>query len=128
MNGTFTLTDLSEGTEPLGRGPRLDSDDECYGDISTVILHGQETTMKRGLPHVLTLLLILCFCNAQTRAPSLSATPTDQKAGVKIQHVSFATEDGGLIYADLYGAGDQCVVLAHGGDSQKRVGNHRRSS
>src|SRR6266487_5021529 len=31
------------------------------------------------------------------------------------QHVSFATQDGGLIYADLYGKGDRGVVLAHGG-------------
>ena len=29
--------------------------------------------------------------------------------------VSFATEDGAVIYADLYGAGDRAVVLAHGG-------------
>ncbi len=28
--------------------------------------------------------------------------------------VSFPTEDGGVIYADLYGTGDQAVVLAHG--------------
>src|SRR5579864_5721460 len=73
--------------------------------------------MIRGLLHVLTLLLILCLCNgdAQTRAPSLSATPSDGKPGVKVQHVSFASEDGGLIYADLYGEGDRGVVLAHGG-------------
>ena len=31
------------------------------------------------------------------------------------QTVSFATEDGGVIFADLYGAGDRGVVLAHGG-------------
>jgi cytochrome oxidase Cu insertion factor (SCO1/SenC/PrrC family)/esterase/lipase len=30
------------------------------------------------------------------------------------QLVSFPTEDGGLIYADLYGEGDHGVVLAHG--------------
>ncbi len=30
-------------------------------------------------------------------------------------HVSFATQDGGLIYADVYGTGDRGVVLAHGG-------------
>jgi pimeloyl-ACP methyl ester carboxylesterase len=73
--------------------------------------------MIRGLLQVLTLLLILCLCNgdAQTRTPSLSATPSDGKPGVKVQHVSFATEDGGLIYADLYGEGDRGVVLAHGG-------------
>ena len=31
------------------------------------------------------------------------------------QTVSFRAQDGGLIYADLYGAGDRAVVLAHGG-------------
>jgi acetyl esterase/lipase len=31
------------------------------------------------------------------------------------QRVSFPTEDGGLIYADLYGNGERAVVLAHGG-------------
>jgi len=34
-------------------------------------------------------------------------------------HVSFPTHDGGLIYADLYGQGDRCVVLAHGGRFDK---------
>jgi pimeloyl-ACP methyl ester carboxylesterase len=34
-------------------------------------------------------------------------------------HVSFPTQDGGLIYADLYGGGDRCVVLAHGGRFNK---------
>jgi len=32
-----------------------------------------------------------------------------------MEHVSFRTEDGALINADLYGKGDQGVVLAHGG-------------
>ena len=31
------------------------------------------------------------------------------------QHVSFATEDGGKICADVYGKGKRAVVLAHGG-------------
>jgi pimeloyl-ACP methyl ester carboxylesterase len=30
------------------------------------------------------------------------------------QEVSFPTQDGGVVYADLYGAGDRGVVLAHG--------------
>jgi pimeloyl-ACP methyl ester carboxylesterase len=33
--------------------------------------------------------------------------------------VSFPTEDGGVVYADVYGAGDQAVVLAHGGRFNK---------
>lgn len=35
------------------------------------------------------------------------------------QTVSFPTEDGGLIYADLYGAAGRGVVLAHGGQFHK---------
>jgi pimeloyl-ACP methyl ester carboxylesterase len=31
------------------------------------------------------------------------------------QHVSFSTQDGGVVHADLYGSGDRGLVLAHGG-------------
>lgn len=33
--------------------------------------------------------------------------------------MSFPTEDGGLIFADVYGSGDKAVVLAHGGRFNK---------
>jgi pimeloyl-ACP methyl ester carboxylesterase len=33
--------------------------------------------------------------------------------------VSFPTEDGGVVFADLYGKGDRGVVLAHGGQFNK---------
>ena len=33
--------------------------------------------------------------------------------------VSFSTEDGGTIFADLYGDGDRAVVLVHGGQFNK---------
>lgn len=33
--------------------------------------------------------------------------------------VSFPTEDGGVIFADLYGTGDRAVVLAHGAQFNK---------
>jgi pimeloyl-ACP methyl ester carboxylesterase len=33
--------------------------------------------------------------------------------------VSFPTEDGGVVYADVYGAGEKAVVLAHGGRFNK---------
>ncbi len=35
------------------------------------------------------------------------------------QLVSFPTQDGGIVYADLYGKGDSGVVLAHGGRFNK---------
>jgi pimeloyl-ACP methyl ester carboxylesterase len=31
------------------------------------------------------------------------------------QHVSFSTQDGGVVHADGYGSGDRGLVLAHGG-------------
>lgn len=34
-------------------------------------------------------------------------------------HVSFPTEDGGVVHADLYGRGDRAVVLVHGGRFNK---------
>lgn len=33
--------------------------------------------------------------------------------------VSFPTEDGGVVFADLYGKGDRGVILAHGGQFNK---------
>ncbi len=35
------------------------------------------------------------------------------------EHVSFSTEDGGVVYADIYGKGERGVVLAHGGRFDK---------
>ncbi|HUJ20054.1 MAG TPA: alpha/beta fold hydrolase [Bryobacteraceae bacterium] len=35
------------------------------------------------------------------------------------EHISFPTQDGGLVYADVYGRGDHGVVLAHGGRFNK---------
>jgi len=35
------------------------------------------------------------------------------------ERVSFPTQDGGVVYADLYGKGDRGVVLAHGGRFKK---------
>src|SRR6267378_2417488 len=31
------------------------------------------------------------------------------------EHITFPTEDGGVVHADVYGAGERGVVLAHGG-------------
>jgi pimeloyl-ACP methyl ester carboxylesterase len=35
------------------------------------------------------------------------------------ESVSFPTEDGGVVYADVYGEGDRGIVLAHGGRFNK---------
>jgi dienelactone hydrolase len=37
------------------------------------------------------------------------------------EHVSFATQDGELVYADVYGKGERGVVLAHGGRFLKEI-------
>jgi pimeloyl-ACP methyl ester carboxylesterase len=39
------------------------------------------------------------------------------------EHVSFPTEDGGVVYADNYGKGERGVVLAHGGRFNKESWN-----
>jgi pimeloyl-ACP methyl ester carboxylesterase len=49
----------------------------------------------------------------------LAATIFLAGAVVAQEHVSFTTEDGGLVYADLYGSGGRGVVLAHGGRFNK---------
>jgi pimeloyl-ACP methyl ester carboxylesterase len=35
------------------------------------------------------------------------------------EHVSFPTQDGGVVYTDMYGKGERGVVLAHGGPFNK---------
>jgi hypothetical protein len=39
--------------------------------------------------------------------------------------VSFPTEDGGEIYADVYGEGGRAIVLARGGRFNKKVGRSK---
>jgi alpha/beta superfamily hydrolase len=41
------------------------------------------------------------------------------RIAVAQEHVSFPTEDGGVVYADIYGKGERGVVLAHGGRFNK---------
>ena len=48
----------------------------------------------------------------------LAAVALTGLAGAQ-QSVSFSTQDGGLVYADMYGKGDRAVVLAHGGRFNK---------
>ncbi|MGO9227976.1 MAG: alpha/beta fold hydrolase [Bryobacteraceae bacterium] len=49
----------------------------------------------------------------------LAATLFLTGLAVAQERVSFPTEDGGLVYADLYGTGGRGVVLAHGGQFNK---------
>jgi pimeloyl-ACP methyl ester carboxylesterase len=44
------------------------------------------------------------------------------------KNVSFATDDGGQICADLYGHGDKAVVLAHGGQFKKESWHDQAST
>jgi pimeloyl-ACP methyl ester carboxylesterase len=50
---------------------------------------------------------------------SLAATVVFTGLAVAQEHVSFDTQDGGTVYADLYGKDDRGVVLAHGGRFDK---------
>jgi len=64
-------------------------------------------------------LVILCACVATAQVLRHSPDSPSDTTQAEVQHVSFATEDGGFIYADLYGKGDRGVVLAHGGQFRK---------
>ena len=50
---------------------------------------------------------------------TLLATLLVTGTAVAQEHVSFPTEDGGVVYADIYGKGERGVVLAHGGRFNK---------
>src|SRR5581483_10366119 len=60
-------------------------------------------------------ILFACAGCAQVQAASTS----HHQSKIQVEHVSFTTEDGALIYADLYGNSDRGVVLAHGGRFRK---------
>lgn len=55
----------------------------------------------------------MCTLFAITLALSLTSIAARQKT------VSFPSEDGGVVFADVYGEGDRAVVLAHGGRFNK---------
>jgi len=71
--------------------------------------------MKCSIVHALNPLLFLCTCivSAQVHPPPPVLSP--HKPEPIVEHVSFSTEDGGVIDADLYGNGQRGVVLCHGG-------------
>src|SRR5581483_1492651 len=56
-------------------------------------------------------------CVPVLRLVALAALLTASASGQ--QSISFSTEDGGRVCADLYGQGARAVVLAHGGRFNK---------
>ena len=71
--------------------------------------------MRRSMMEALNPFLILCACIVTAQAQSPLSLLSPEKPEPKVEHISLTTEDGGLIYADLYGKGERGVVLAHGG-------------
>jgi pimeloyl-ACP methyl ester carboxylesterase len=65
--------------------------------------------------HSLSPLLVLYASLVFVQVEVSSAALSDDSSEVNVEHVSFTTEDNGVLYADLYGQGDRGVVLAHGG-------------
>lgn len=63
--------------------------------------------------------LFLCACILTAQAQAPLPAPSRHNPELKFEHISFATEDGAVIYADLYGNGERGVVLAHGGQFRK---------
>ena len=75
--------------------------------------------MRRSILEALNPFLILCASIVTAQAQSPLSLLSPEKPEAKVAHISFTTEDGGLIYADLYGSGERGVVLAHGGQFRK---------
>jgi pimeloyl-ACP methyl ester carboxylesterase len=67
--------------------------------------------MKRNFAFI-TFAITVAVLTIGSAARSQSASPAPEQ-------VSFPTQDGGLIYANLYGSGERGVVLAHGGRFNK---------
>jgi pimeloyl-ACP methyl ester carboxylesterase len=64
------------------------------------------------------LLVLITFAIA-TAVLAVGGEGARQDPSAPPELVSFPTQDGGLIYANLYGKGDRAVVLAHGGRFNK---------
>jgi hypothetical protein len=56
--------------------------------------------------HSLSPLLVLYASIVFVQMEAPSAALSDDSSEVNVEHVSFTTEDNGVIYADLYGEGD----------------------
>jgi alpha-beta hydrolase superfamily lysophospholipase len=65
----------------------------------------------QAMPRVFVILTVLITVSISAFASEGRRQETSEPP----QEVSFPTQDGGLIYANLYGKGDRGVVLAHGG-------------
>lgn len=64
-------------------------------------------------------LAVLMLFAVALAVPAIGGAAARQKAAATPELVSFPTQDGGLIYANLYGRGERGVVLAHGGRFHK---------
>jgi dienelactone hydrolase len=64
-------------------------------------------------------ILILTTFAIALSVPAYGSQGTTQDAIVPPELVSFPTQDGGLVFANLYGKGNRGVVLAHGGRFNK---------
>lgn len=63
--------------------------------------------------------VLAVFTCSSVRPTTDGHSPDEQQPIRPPERVVFPTEDGGLIYGDLYGEGDRGVVLAHGGRFNK---------
>lgn len=77
----------------------------------------------RAGPAILIFVAITGACSCRSSLPSANGANDKERMAIGSSntsvHVSIPTQDGGLIYADLYGNGDRGVVLAHGGRFNK---------
>jgi alpha-beta hydrolase superfamily lysophospholipase len=68
--------------------------------------------------HLMIAVLLVSMCLVHVRSQAQVVVPR-AKSEIKAEHVVFSTDDGALIYADVYGNGDRGLVLGHGGQFTK---------
>jgi pimeloyl-ACP methyl ester carboxylesterase len=73
----------------------------------TVIIETRRKLAMRKQNNGLRLLIAICVAILLAKAAAAQKT------------VSFPTEDGGVVFADVYGTSDRAIVLAHGGRFNK---------
>ena len=76
---------------------------------------GGHDIFTTGAAILIALMTVTWVPAADPEPPNEQPSPPSTDEGTFPEEVSFPAQDGGVVYADLYGQGERGVVLAHGG-------------
>jgi ankyrin repeat protein/alpha/beta superfamily hydrolase len=106
--------------DSLGMTPLLYAASINFGDTAVVEkLIASGADLKAKNKEGLTAPDLAKKYNHTAIATLLATAPAPRPESVQPELVNFPTEDGGVVYANLYGKGERGVVLAHGGRFNK---------